>query len=348
MDSFVSRLLNRTWAQILLAFLIGVALSFVPDKGNYMAFHHIGIGLLVAAVVTLFWHMREFSEFFEKFARKVLIDDEYLSRLSIETLTQIRSKAGREILKSKVKNDDYERDQLSDWIDEILYERLLPSEKGASGIYRENYNERIYVEHRSLGDALAEVGAPDSGVPQEALTAIIQKITTISWYRVIAPQKSECPPYMVHMEGRFADLPYFPLKSRVAFFAGHGEAFAEVVPVEITDRKLGGIDFKSSPLGLRIAEGECSVWTKSVEYRSPGAEAHILNTMNILTRGLEVDLTQTGPGPRLVIDAGLIAIGTGEDSVTPFPFGIHLKYNGWLFQDHGYCIWWWQSAAPRL
>jgi hypothetical protein len=339
MNNFLSRILSRTWAQILLAFLVGVALSFVPADAQYFkAFHHIGIGLLVAAIVTLFWHMREFTEFFEKFARQILIEDEYLSRLSPATLTAIRSRAGREIIKSKVDNDNYDHDDLDNWIDDILYKKLLPSES-VSGVYRENFNDRIYVEYESLRDALSEVGSPISEIPVPELQSPVKKITTITWYRVIAPRKSERP-YTVSAQGRFADMPNFPMEKRVAFFAGHSEMLAQPVDVKINDRSLGGIDFASDPLDLNIVDGECTVWTRTIEYHSLSAEDFVLNTMHILTRGLDVELYLTGLKSSTVIDGGLIAIGTG-DSITNLPSGIHLKYSGWFFPDNGYCIWWW-------
>jgi len=338
-------ILSLTWSQIILALLVGSLLSslVMPEQKYWGAFHHIGIGLLVAAVVTLFWHIREFADFFERFARSVLVDDSYLSRLKTETLTELRSRAGHEILKSCVDNEDYKRDELADWIDHILYDRLLPNSTIQSqGMYRENHTESIVIEYMTLDAALRDVGEDPASYPPEARSSAVHKIVTTTTYMVISPSASSRD-YKVQLEGRYADMPHFPLVKRLIFSVGHSDEDAKIATSTITNRRLGGIDIKVDPVILTMQEGRCTVWTETVEFRSPRNEAHILNSMGLLTRGMRVDLFQTGGGPDLVFDGGILA----TDAIEPTfgPHSIHLKFDHWLFENQGYCIWWWEREA---
>jgi hypothetical protein len=109
----VPKALRLAWAQITLALVIGVLLSYFPEKGLLAPLHHIGIGLVVAAVVTTFWQFREFSEYFEKYAQAVLVHDEHLRKLSMPALVKLRSRADEAILTTCVNNDSFERQELT-------------------------------------------------------------------------------------------------------------------------------------------------------------------------------------------------------------------------------------------
>ncbi|HVT17878.1 MAG TPA: hypothetical protein VHQ90_17080 [Thermoanaerobaculia bacterium] len=337
--------MSLTWAQILLALIVGALLSsmVLPEQKYWGAFHHVGIGLLVAAVVTLFWHIREFSDFFERFARSVLLEDAWLSRLKTETLTDLRSRAGQQILESCVDNDEYMRGELADWIDQILYHRLLPDPAIPSqGMYRENYREYIVIENMSLEEALRDVGEDPARYPRDVLGSPVHKIVTTTTYTLIAPSKSSSE-YKIELEARFADMPHFPLPKRMLFRAGHSRPDAKTVNLKVTDRELGGIDVNADPVSLEIEGGKCAVWTQAVEFRSPRNEAHILNSMALLTRGMQVDLFQAGREPYLVFDGGIVAFGAGDPTFDLHT--IHLRFDHWLFENQGYCIWWWQRET---
>ena len=137
------QLLRNAWAQVTLALVLGVALTFIQPGKWYSFLHELGIGLLVAAFVTAFWHLREFSEFFERFAAHVLMSDAYLSKLNVESLTALRSKAARKILEFCSNNPRYERGALGDWIDELMFTQLMPGKSPQSGMYRERTTRRL-------------------------------------------------------------------------------------------------------------------------------------------------------------------------------------------------------------
>jgi hypothetical protein len=336
-------LIRLAWSQVLLALTFGILLSLIPESRMYWGtFHHIGLGLLVAAVVTLFWHLREFADFFERFARTILISDDYLSRLSYDTLSTVRARAGREMLKTRVNNPKYQHKELLKWVDEVLYGKCFPGPLPSSWMYREAYSEKISLEHMTLETALNTVEADTSKVPKSALDSPIHKITTTATFEVLSP-RLEAGLYPLQMSGRFADLPHFPLQKRLTFRGGYSESTAKSIHVTATNREKGGIDFEAEPRSLTVEGGSCSVWIETVEYKSPRLESHILNTMNMLTHGLTVDLFQVGAGPRLRMDAGMIATEICQPRHSPG--SIRLEVDGWLFQHHGYCIWFWEPEA---
>lgn len=338
--------LRSIWSQILLAFLAGAWLSRIDPLTKYWGvLHDIGIALLVAAIVTIFWHLREFSDFFERFARAILIEDEHLANLSISTLTRLRSRAGRHILSARTDNPNYdERNKLADEIDAMIFGNLLSSKEGSSGMYREKYRERITIEAMSFEAALREVGTDPAGLPADVLKATVHKITTVTSYTIIAPFVA-ISSYDVKLNGRYADMPAsFPIAKRLSLRAGHSESKAVDIKINVTNRREGGIDVEAVPCPLPLTNGGCDIWTEMVEYRSPSAEAHILNTMSLLTRGFRVDLFQSGPGPFLVFDGGFVAPNAPDPEFGPH--SIHLEYDGWLFEDQGYNIWWWAREQP--
>lgn len=348
LGELIPKALRYAWAQVGLALAIGIGLTYVPTNGNLEPLHHVGIGLIVAAAVTTFWQFREFEEFFGQFAQDVLISDKYLEKLNERALSDLRSRAGRAIVKSHVNNPNYERGPLSDWIDELLYSSLLPGDAVGSGIYRDEFNETIALEYPTLAQALSEVGSSPEAIDATELAGSVLKVTTTTTYRAIAPRLRDkrYENYSIAYWGNGADLPHFPLQQRIRVMVGHSEETASELPLAISDEGPGGIEYKGNPLLLKFDEaGCCQVWMRTVEYRAPEREPYMLNSMSMLTRNLHVQIYQTGPGPKLIFDGGLMATGAKR----PAQHGISdfsLTYVGWLFEDHGYYIWWWPKFRP--
>lgn len=339
----MKRLLEKAWAPVALAFVVGIALTyFFHAEGAAAPLHHIGIGLLVAATVTGFWHLREFSEFFEKFASTVLLDDEYLKKLSLESLTALRSRVAHVILEARTDNPNYRHHELGVWIDRMLFDALLPSKKALSGVYRQGYKEQVILEYLTLEKALGEVGCDTTNLPSDQLKSKVLKVIAIARYTLIAPriESAQYKEYPVGLKGNGANLPGFPLQKRVELLVGRSEKDASPCSIEFCEEDEGGITYEAKDRLLSFANGECEVWTKSTEYQSPERQPHVLNMMAILTCGLKVNLYQIGAGPRLVFDGDVIATGNADDRSFP-PGGAELEYTGWLFEGHGYHLWWW-------
>src|SRR5436305_1025047 len=295
--------LNLAWSQIALALILGTLLSYAPATGMSEPFHHIGIGLLVAAVVTTFWQFREFAEYLEKYAQAVLVHDEHLKKLNLPALMTLRARADAAILNSVVTNEHFQRKALGEWLDDMLYAKLLPGNTAGSGIYRDSFDEDICLEYPTLREALIEVGVDTEGIPPADLSQLVLKVTSTATYKAVSPRlkDSNYEYYVVPFSGRGANLPHFPLDRRVSVEVGIAENLAKPIVLSFVDEPLGGITFKGEPERLPFRNGECDVWMRSVEYRSPAREPYVLNTMSTLTRNVNVHLYRTGPGPKLTL-----------------------------------------------
>jgi len=329
----ISRVFRAAWSQVVLALLIGTLLTFVPERHLYSPLHDVGIGLIVAAFVTLFWHLREFSEFFERLSTDVLLKDEYLERLNVRSLTKLRSKAARQILESCSDNSHYQRLALGDWIDTLMFDHLLPGKSPLSGMYREAYEEKIQVEFITLEKALRDVGAPVTDVPAAALADQVVKVTETVWYTIVPPSRSDRT-YPVSYSGESADMPYFPFDKRVRVFVGEREDDAKELLLKFSREPHRGISYVALPRELPFRDGKCKVWLRNVDYRSRYAESHILNTMSVVTRNLKIDLFQVGSGPKLAFAGDVMAPGEDKE-IHHYENGVALEFTGWLFEDHG-------------
>lgn len=159
--SDVRSVVVKIWAVIVLALTVGAGLSLTPGGGLWDAVHAIGAGLIVASVVGLFWQLRDVREFFLLLAEKTLVKDEYLKRLSLNALRQLRAAVASTILEARVSPDvRYDWRGLTQWVDDNLFERNLPSERAGSGIYRENYRVFVTLEFMPLEGAIAQVESP--------------------------------------------------------------------------------------------------------------------------------------------------------------------------------------------
>jgi len=335
--------LRLVWAQIGLAFLVGLALIYLIPKtwAGYLLFEHIGLGLIVAAVVTVFWQLREISEFFQTLARSTLIDDSYLEKLNLESLRRLRSSAASAILDKSVNNPRYDWRDLERWVDTQLFEKCLPGTESMSGVYRENLVDHLTLEFLTLRDFLSAAGRSTAGVREEILDSDVLRQTLTTRYTVIAPQVGgdRYAAYKVSFNEKPAIFPDLPTDLRFQFFAGTSESTAvEVMPQRIESaRGIGFVAERDIPL----VEGRTDIWTRQIACTMPLREPFILQTMKDLTHNLRVHLSVAGARQRFVFDGEVIGFG-GSDRVEYLPNGITVEYAGWLFEDHGYILWWWQ------
>jgi hypothetical protein len=343
----MKELFKRAWAQISLAFAVGIALLLYKDEWRLAGFvHHLGTAFVVAAIVTAFWHLREVSDVIQKYVRSMLVDFSYLTNMDIPTLMQLRSTAARAILQRNTDNPSYDRTKLENWIDSLLYERLLPGKRRLSGIYRDNCSERIAVERLTLADALREVGSPASGLSEEALRAVVVRLTTTGRFTVISPQVSDdnYNYYEFSWAGSSSGVANFPIEKQTRIFVGKDQKNAEQLMVQ-TKCEDGQILTTIEPKKLEFTKGICTVWLKTIEYKSLAREPFVLNTMSYLTHGIRVDIFQVGQGAPLVFVGQMIATPLNEP--TESDCGVrsaHLEYDGWLFEDHGYQFYWWEAS----
>lgn len=346
LSSSLIALLRKVWVQIGFAIVAGLFFAYnAPETGFWRILRELGIGLIVAAIVTLFWQLREVSEYFTTLARATLIEDAYLGKLSLPSLRKLRTAAASAILDRLVDNRPrYDWKQIENWVDNVLFEKCLPGELPLSGIYREDMYKKIELQFMSLREALLEVGGSIEDISDEELDTEVAKQTTYNRYTVIAPRRNApgYAEYPVTLYGKSADMPRsFPLDKRVGLRVGKNEADSVEVKVTVTDVARGGIEFRAEQR-LPLVGGETAVWTKLVEYNSGPREPFFLDTMSHLTKELTVDLTIVGTRKKLIFDADVIGLAPGE-TIEPTESGIFLHYPGWLLEDQGYMIWWWQQ-----
>jgi len=137
---------------VFLALIVSILLTYIPERGLPKLFREIGIGLIVAAIVTAFWQLREISEYFLSLARSTLIQDEYLRRLNLPSLRHLRAAAASVILQRHVNSPNYDWRQKEQWFENVLFQTIFPSEQAGSGIYREDFRDVITLEFISLGE----------------------------------------------------------------------------------------------------------------------------------------------------------------------------------------------------
>jgi len=338
-------IIKYVWAQIGLALVVGVGLIyFVPKSSSvYIVAEHLGLGLIVAAIVTAFWQLRELTEFFQSLARSTLIEDGYLNRLRIGSLRTLRSRAASAIVSRIVDNPRYKWQQLEQWVDTELFEKCLPGDVPLSGVYREDLRDEITLEFISLRDALRETKIKSDGFPPEALNQDILKQTIKTTYTVIAPKKDSdlYRHYKVTISERVADVPYLRSELLFQFFVGHGESDAVKVDCKPTPRKAGGVEFNGEH-SIPIVNGEAKVYTSRVIFSLPHREPFALQTMAVLTHDLQAHLTVDRKN--FVLDGDVIGLG-GKATKRGDKNWIALEYKGWLFENHGYIISWWETEA---
>lgn len=107
---------------------------------------HFGAGIIVAALVAILFHKKEFAEFFEKLASDVLVRLEFLRGFDERRLAMLRKRSAEVHIDKFVTSDKktYRGDNLLEALTAV--EKLLPTQDRSSGGYRRNYREELKVE----------------------------------------------------------------------------------------------------------------------------------------------------------------------------------------------------------
>jgi hypothetical protein len=345
-DGFIS-LAARVWPYSALAFVTGVVLTTKADSigaATWLAklLEHVGIGLMVAAIVSLILHAKEVGLLFRDLARRVLVEHDYLSTLDAAAIRRLRSSASKALITKVADNPNYRREDLEGFIDEALFTSLFPGQSKSAGIYRENYVEDIEIELMSLAAALSAVGCESSSLPSGSLLATVCRQTSTARFVVVAPslKRQRYATFPVRIKSWAGGLEHMPREKRVRFRAGSDSSTAQECNITFSDTTCGGIEY-SGLRELEFVDGQCSVWVEVVEYKAMATEPFVLNTMAYLTRNLTVDVNVTGSATPLGFHAELMGgISQGAEVVNR-RHGCKIKYEGWLLEDHGYFVSWW-------
>jgi hypothetical protein len=350
------RFLRIVWAQIALAMIVGLFLVTLslPSHQTQSILEHIGIGLIVAAIVTAFWQLREISDFFVSLSRQTLIEHDYVKTLNLPSLRKLRSTAATAIFSQLVDNKTYESAGVESLADEILHTQLAPGEAPLSGIYRDDYVENIVLESISTEEAIKELGSSASMSTTVEKPLTVLKETSTYEYRVVAPRLDHpyYREYTVECSGRSADMPLAPLDKCLTLRVGPSRDEAKLVPLSFKNDPDGGYHFEGK-VAMPFRNGEVRVWSQLVDYRIEERQPFVFHSMVHLTHKARVHIQVTSQQHCLAFDGDWFGVsGVGEKRY--FPNGIELTYSGWLLENHGYFIWWWRApervapGAPTL
>ena len=356
------------WSQFSLFLVIGSALiylgeywrlSWAATQGNDhhtsnpflhavpLLVGHIGVAVVVATLVGILFHMREFSEFFLSLAKSTLIEDGYLEKLKPESLLQLRARAGSVIIGATVDNEKYDRRHLERLIDEVLFKKLLPTENSHDGIYRQNVSEIITLKIMTLQEALAECKVSVGSLSANELAAPIIKCTELTEYELVAPRKAVLlsKEFSVPLLGNSTAIKGFPKEKRVSYQVGTSRESSKPVDVETTE-KDGAFQFTATG-SVTFKDNITTIWCRRVEYRSPNNEPFMLKLMSRLTRNIDVRVNVLG-GPPLSFSGGVFGLASTVPDPEMTEDGIRLKYDGWMLEDHGYYVWWWNREERSV
>jgi hypothetical protein len=343
----ILKLIRSQWTAIVLTLLSGIACVAFSQADIFGAprtnadyitrtllsettgkiIEHLGAGLLVAGFVALFFHAREFSDFFRHLAEAILIKEEYLRRLSDDSLRQIRQKTAQLLIGKHVTNPEYRHEEVSKWADDSLFERLVPR-RGPSdfGLYREDYVDQKHLIFLSGADLWARLKIQDAPATDLRTARFIIERTKMQFH-VVSPFLKGQAPYSPSISGDYVPI-------------------AGIKPEEqirVTDAKVvfdtAKHKYTSSLPQVPFVNGVASVTIEMEEIRPAAAQPYSVGTMRSLTHGLTV-LVSTEGEARPDIRADVFAPGGEFESNRLIGGTLELKYPKWLLEDQGYMVWW--------
>lgn len=304
----------------------------------------LGVALIIAACVSILFHMREFKEFFEESAASVMLEDRFLARLESDELRRMRQRTAKELVSRSVGSPTYDHERLSDVVDSAIFDRALPG-GNVSGEYRIEFEERYYLTWISRQDLIAELGL--SGDRANLLPAgkdRFLKRVSITAYQVVSPLR-EPDPYKIPLEFEIAALSNAAelLDKQVTLWAGESEASAQQIVVGHRAEPNGEMTFfPAKAVSCPYRQGKASVWYRAIDYGLADLEPFQLSTMEVATQpkvGVFATITFDG-NSTATAKCRVLGVG-GTYKLDLLPHGAQLSYDGgWFLAKQGY-VWWW-------
>lgn len=325
---------------MLVAFLFGLVVTLIAPKfiHSVEAFlDQLGHAFMIAAILAWLLNVTEMKEFFVRLAAQTMIDRRFLEGLKPSLLKEVRSQISEVLVRDAVNNEAYRWTDLHECTERFLFEHCLPTEKPGSGLYRRNLTEEVFVRVVSLHDVIAEVGGSISAGTEDT-AAPLYRIERIVEFQVVSP-KTELEHLSLPIGFETHDEPSsVPLNKILRIWAGSCENDAK--EIDLGCHREDGQVRGSAEQSLPVAEGICRVWRRSVEF---GSHAFLLSKMSMLTHGMTLRLSlEHRPEDKLSASGWLMALGPLPEA-TKLPNGIRISYDDWLFEDHGYFVYWYAS-----
>lgn len=330
------------WA--ILFVLLGAVAAHVASEMGWGIVEHVAHGVIVAALVGLFWHFPEVSDLLRRFARELFIDRGFLRQLDRNTLLALRRGAADALVSPYVTTQVHDWTDLHAEVEELLFSSILPGPPRASdaanatrGVYRQNYDENVTVRLVRLEQLLKELDLSMDGLDARVLNTLIADLKTVTTSELVSPVYG---PTLVRFYTRAQDIPGIPPDKRVRVALGTNGARPTALPLTVTDHPDSGVEIRGERT-VPLLAGVTKVRLETHEYDLSGEHSFIANTMDRPTKGLRVEVNLHSD-LEFTLDGDVMGLAKEEPST--LPNGIRLVCKGWLLEEHGYIVFWWRKA----
>lgn len=315
---------------------------YVPHGPWCEVVKHIGTGFIVAALATLFFHIREVKEHLHKFARIVLVESEYLSTLRPARLFELRRKIGAVILEDVVTNHEYDFGALDRALEQTFFKGMMQGGTATPDAeYRRAYRETIGLRFMTAQQMAQHTGA----MPQAGDNHLYVEVTTVTNYEVVSP-KAGARPYVVTFSNELSKTPGLLEGKKCQWFVGPSENKMEKVTLKHEEGSNGQLTFKGRYEKLAFgAGGVVTVCRKSIEIERADEAPFSLVRMAQLTHA--PTLTVSANISVKCLEIYTMGLGGEQDRGGEVGQTFTLRYDGWMAEDHGYMVTWLPSAVAK-
>jgi len=336
----VLKLITSVWTKFFVPALLGIALIWAA---SYWAeslhpvceevIKHIGVAILVATIVALLFHIREIEEHFQRFAKVVLVDSEYLGTLNSQTLLGLRSKIASVVLDKVVSNKGYAHDEIDKEFEKLLFGKLLPSMGQKGGEYRHEYHETVQFEFMTaptLGYSVNKAVPPNDH--------LYVKIVTTTDFEVVSP-RTDSGEFSLPCEGTLIAIDFLGADAQAEYEFGVAGGPLQKVTLDFPP-SAGLLRYSYVHKVTFAPDGRLRIRTRCVEIDRADVTPFMLKRMELMTKTPNVVLNSN-------VDSNLLNVfmlGFAHDFDVPcdgVPTKVRtINYPGWMAPSHGYLVFW--------
>lgn len=335
---------KRSWAQLVLLALLGVALIDIAELAmphgwivRREVIKHIGTAFLVATIVAAVFHIREVKEHITQFTRGILLENAFLETLAPETLRHLRRQIAKALLRTTVTNEKFEYGKLDEQLEEMLFGKLQAEDKGERASYRSAYAEHLELTFMT-GVQLAQAkGISASPEPDR----IFVEFSTITRYRLICPKSGPLPKghpprsARIACDGRLSRISWLSEKQQLECSLSIGGNPVALSPTINVDG--GALNYECPHDADFTEEGVLQVETTIVEIERADDAPFMLKQMTSLTEAPRISVN--GNVSEKLINMHVLGLG-GHERKRDGAHSFTLQCTGWMAEFHGYVVWW--------
>lgn len=298
------------------------ALSSLVDA----LFQHVGVALLIAAVVGLMLELSEIKEFFESRVMGILSGNEFIDIVNEKQLINLNVCTTRGIGRRRTTNPEYEYEDFAKTIGNEIIEVIGKP-------YRKDALETIdYV-------FLTKTETEMLGIKLDSSDVRVVKIVQTSRYQIINPETGVEIPHTFGWEWWVQPLPGLDPKKQFSIeITINGVRENVVIANELTiNEKTIDLNF------LKTVPVTDSAW---IEAKLTTLEWDLRGSFNSafpeLTHKASVHFSSNEP---MELDADILGITPRQSDPSIASTSVSMQYPGWLLPGHSYHISW-QKKDP--